>query len=119
MYEISFNDKFRKRTKDFAIAIIQYYIKLPKREEHKIIGKQLLRSATSVAANFRASCRARSLKEKYAKLCTVVEESDETLFWLELFEESKLAIVSEEIKKEATEITKVMSSYRKTIKEKL
>ncbi|MFT7603769.1 MAG: hypothetical protein ACI8VT_001337, partial [Saprospiraceae bacterium] len=39
MYEISFNDKFRKRTKDFAIAIIQYYIKLPKREEHKIIGK--------------------------------------------------------------------------------
>ena len=92
---------------------------MPRRDAYRVLGKQLLRSTTSVAANFRASCRARSLKEKYSKLCTVVEESDEMLFWLELFEESKLAIVSEKIKNEALEITKVMSSYRKTLKDKL
>jgi len=61
-------DKLKLRTKNFAVEIVKYYINLPKTEEAKIIGKQLLRSATSVAANYRAVCRARSDAEFFAKL---------------------------------------------------
>ena len=79
-----FNSDIKTRTKKFAIRIIKMYSKLQKNDELRIIGKQLLRSSTSVAANFRAACRARSKKEYYAKLCICVEESDETLFWIEI-----------------------------------
>jgi len=61
-------DKLKLRTKNFAVEIVKYYINLPKTEEAKIIGKQLLRSATSVAANYRAVCRSRSDAEFFAKL---------------------------------------------------
>ncbi len=63
---------------------------MEKSDEIYIIGKQLLRSCTSIAANYRAVNRARSQKERYAKMCIVVEEADETLFWLELLGESDL-----------------------------
>ncbi len=116
MTQLSFNESFRKRTKELAIKIINFYSTLSKTNEQQVIGKQLLRSVTSTASNFRAVSRARSLKERYAKLSIVVEESDETLFWLELLEESALKTIPEEIKTEALEITKVMASYRKTLK---
>jgi len=93
--------------------------KLPKKTEAQIIGKQLLRSATSVAANYRAVNRARSNRERFAKLCIVVEEADETLFWLELMEESQLIVINEkylQLKKEVLEIVKVMASYRAKMK---
>jgi len=81
--------------------------------------RQLLRSATSVGANYRAACRARSAAEFYAKLSIVIEEADETLYWLELLEESgtstKNAVAS--ITKEAAEIVSVLAKARKnTIK---
>ena len=117
MEQITFNEKFRDRTKKMAISILQMYATLKKTDEIYVVGKQLIRSATSVAANFRATCRARSEAEKYAKLCIVVEEADETVFWLEVLEESKIAptIDLTNLKIEAMEILKVMSSYKKTL----
>jgi len=119
MEQIAFNKLFRVRTKKLAISIMKFYAGLMKKDEIRIIGKQLIRSATSVAANFRAVCIARSLKERYSKLCIVVEEADEVLFWLELLEESHLRInVPDNIKKEALEVSKVMATCRKGLKAK-
>ncbi|MEN7548059.1 four helix bundle protein [Rapidithrix thailandica] len=114
----SFNEVFRGRTKRMALDIIEVYRKLPQKEEAKLIGRQLLRSATSVAANFRATCRARSKREFFSKLSIVVEEADETLFWLELLEEAKIISTNEltVIKQEVTEILAVMATARKNAK---
>ena len=81
-------EEFRNRTKLLALNIIRFYQTLEKDGVSQVLGKQLLRSSTSVAANFRAATRARSTKEFYAKLCITVEESDESLFWLEMINES-------------------------------
>jgi len=115
---MGFNEDLRNRTKKFAIRIIKMYVRLPKSDEIRIIGKQLLRSSTSVAANFRAVGRARSAKERFAKLSIVVEEADETLFWLEIMSESELlkSELLNDIVKEAEEIVKIFSSYRKKLK---
>ncbi len=117
--ENNFNEIFQIRTKKYAIEIIRFYVTNCKKEsELKTIGKQLLRSGTSVAANFRAYTRGRSTAERYSKLCIVVEETDETLFWFELLEESdlikpeKLSI----IKQESLELLKVFSSVRSKMK---
>ena len=76
--------ELKNRTKQFAIRIVRLFRSLPKTEEARIIGKQMLRSGTSVAANYRAVCRARSKAEFIAKIGIVVEEADETVLWLEL-----------------------------------
>lgn len=118
---MSFNEKYRVRTKEFAVSIIKFYGSLKKTDELRIMGKQLLRSATSVAANFRAATRARSRAEFYAKLCIVVEEADESLFWLELLEESGLlgsGQTLESLKQEATELVSIMATARKNAKPK-
>jgi len=85
------------------------YRALPRHEEARIIGRQLLRSGTSVGANYRAACRARSKAEFVAKLGIVLEEADETVFWLELLQESRL--VSEQklalLVQEARELTAI------------
>ena len=67
MEQIAFNEVFRKRTKKLALSIMKFYSNLSKNDEVRIIGKQLMRSTTSVAANFRAVCIARSIKERYSK----------------------------------------------------
>jgi four helix bundle protein len=85
-----FNEKLRERTKQFALKVIALSDELPVKESAKIINKQLLRAATSVAANFRAACRGRSKQEFYSKICIVVEEADETQFWIEMLQESKI-----------------------------
>jgi four helix bundle protein len=90
MSNFEFGEQFKKRTKEFALRIIKLFQALPKTDEARILGKQLVRAATSVAANYRAACRARSQAEFFAKICIVVEEADETLFWLELLEESAI-----------------------------
>lgn len=114
----NFNEKWRHKTKHLAVEIIQFYSKMKKNDEIRIIGKQLIRSATSTAANFRAYCRGRSTAEQFSKLCIVVEEADETLFWLEVMED--VGIYKSEIispyKIQALEILKIMSSTRKRIK---
>jgi four helix bundle protein len=114
MTELTWNEQFRDRTKKLSIAIIKAYGSWKKNEEIYIIGKQLLRSSTSVAANYRAVCRARSDNERYAKICIVVEEADETQFWLEILVESDL-IKKETIAtiiRETDEIVKVMTTYK-------
>ena len=112
-----YNQVFRDRTKKFALEIIKILSDVNYSDALGIIRKQSIRSATSVAANYRASCRARSLKEKYSKLCIVVEECDETQFWLELLVES--GIITKEkfdlVYKECYEILMIMSSFRKKI----
>ena len=80
--------ELRDRTKQFALRIIRLFRSLPRAEEARVIGRQLLRSGTSVAANYRAACRARSRPEFLSKLCIVVEEADESVLWMELLIES-------------------------------
>jgi four helix bundle protein len=99
----------KQRTKQFALRIIRLYRNLPATDEAKILGKQLLRSGTSVGANYRAACRARSKAEFIAKLGIVLEEADETVFWLELLVESGVGSRErlQPLVKEADELTSV------------
>ena len=78
--DFSRTDDLKTRIKHFAVRIIKLVGKLPRTAETKVLGTQVIRSGTSVAANYRAACRARSRAEFIAKLGTVVEESDETVF---------------------------------------
>ncbi len=120
MTTIEFNTTFRNRTKKLALNVINYVDSLPKKNSNYVLGKQLLRSVTSVGANFRAVCLARSLNEKYAKYCIVVEEADETVFWLEMLRETnKLNTPPIEIINEAEEIIKVMSTCRTRLGRKI
>lgn len=109
-------EQLRARTKQFAIRIVRLFRALPKSDEARIIGKQVLRSGTSVAANYRAGGRARSRAEFVSKMGTVVEEADETVFWLELLSET--AIVStaklEELLKEANELLAIFAAAQRT-----
>jgi four helix bundle protein len=109
-----FNTEMRNRTKKFAVSIVLFYKALQKTGTTCILGKQLLRSATSVAANYRAACRGRSKAEFYSKMCIVTEEADETQFWLELFEESLLvpAKTIQPLHKEITEILAIVTSIK-------
>jgi four helix bundle protein len=110
-----------QRTKTFALQVIRFFQSLPKTDEAKILGKQLLRAGNSVAANYRAACRSRSDQEFYSKLCIVVEESDETLFWLELIKESGISETEQlnNLMKEAEELLHIFSASRKTVKNRL
>lgn len=83
-------EQLRGRTKQFAIRIVRLFKCLPKTDEARIIGKQLLRAGTSVAANYRAVNRARSRAEFISKMGVVVEEAEETVFWLELLVETDI-----------------------------
>lgn len=84
-------EELRRRTRLFALRVIALAEALPKGRTADAIARQVVRSAMSVGANYRAACRARSDAEFTAKLCIVVEEADETTYWLELIEESKLS----------------------------
>lgn len=87
---IDFAEVFKKRTKKFVVDNIKFFRTLPKTEEAKIIGRQLLRSSSSVGSNYRAACRARSKAEFHSKLSTVVEEADESVFWMEVLIEAEI-----------------------------
>ena len=95
--------ELKNRTKSFAIRIVNLFRSLPHARDALILGKQLLRSGTSIAANYRAVCRARSQAEFIAKMGIVVEEADETVFWLELLVETGVvnAHRTQELLKEA------------------
>ncbi|MDF7814426.1 four helix bundle protein [Hymenobacter sp. YC55] len=117
----SFNDNIRTRTKQASLRVIRLYQQLPHTGEATVLGKQLLRCSTSVAANFRAACRGRSAAEWYAKLCICVEEADETLFWLELLGDAAILPKARlsELEKEYLEIVSLLASIRKKTKAKL
>jgi four helix bundle protein len=77
-------EQLKLRTKQFALRVLKLFRALPRTDEARIIGRQVLRSGTSVGANYRAVCRARSRREFISKMNVVVEEADETAFWFEL-----------------------------------
>ena len=108
----------RDRTKEFAIRVVRMFRSLPKTDEARILGKQVLRSATSVAANYRAACRSRSKAEFTAKMGVVVEETDETVFWLELLVETGVVPMSkmEGLISEANELLAIFAASRRTVR---
>jgi len=118
--EFKYRDEFKQRTKLFALRIIKLYQSLPKKTEVQIIGKQLLRSSTSMAANYRAACRARSNAEYYSKISIVIEETDETMFWLEVLWEANIIKkeLLQNLYKENEEILKIMVVSRKNSEKK-
>lgn len=82
-------NEFKDRTKKFALHVIKLVESLPNERTADVLGKQLLRSATSVASNYRAACRAKSMTDMIHKLSIVEEEADESLLWMELLVESE------------------------------
>ena len=111
-------EELRDRHKAFALRIIRLFRSLPYRTDTQVLGKQLLRCGTSVAANYRAACRARSKAEFVARIATVAEEADESVLWLELLIES--GIIKSEMTvallKEAKELAAILTASRQTAK---
>lgn len=110
------NENLKDRTKRFALAVIKFFDNLPKGRTVDIIGKQLMRSRTSVGANYRAACRAKSHADFISKMGIVEEETDEVIYWLELLIESTIVKSNEveSLKKEANEILAITVSSIKT-----
>lgn len=117
MYE----SELKSRTRQFAVRIIKLVDSLPNTLAAKEIGKQLVRSGMSVGANYRAACRAKSKDDFKYKLGIVVEEADETLYWMELIIEAKL--INEDkltpLMKEANELVSIFTASIKTLKSKI
>jgi len=111
--------ELKNRTKQLALRVIRLVESLPRTSTCKVIGNQLLRSGTSVGANYRAACRAKSTADFVAKLAIVEEEADESIYWIELLVESdqvKLKLV-ESLLGEFDEIVAIVVSAIKTSKE--
>ena len=113
-------EQLKNRTKQFAIRIVKLFRSLPRSEESRIMGRQVLRSGTSVAANYRAVCRARSKPEFVAKIGVVVEEADETVFWLELLVETEIVRAGrmKNLMSEANELLAIFAASQYTAKGK-
>ena len=109
--------EFKKRTKELALRVIKLVSSLPKNTVSEVMGKQLIRSGTSVGANYRAACRARSTADLIAKLRIVEEEADECLYWMELIVEAKLLEVTNlrSIMSETNEILAMTVASIKTL----
>ena len=107
-------DELKKRTKLFALRILKLAAALPNTIDGRIIRGQLVRAGTSVGANYRATCRARSKAEFIAKIGVVEEEADESGYWLELIIEGEFLVKTrvEPLLQEATELTRIMASSR-------
>jgi len=110
------SQELQQKLKSYALRCVKLHENLPKSEVSKVIGNQLLRSAFSAAANYRAACNAQTKKSFVAKLSIVFEEIDETAFWIEMIEETKLLPLQKLnlLHTEAIELTKIIASSRKT-----
>ena len=110
--------EMKRRTKEFAKEIITLCRKLPNNREGRLVGDQIFRSGTSIAANYRSACRARSKAEFISKLAIVEEEADETLFWLEVIKEMKIFHYEklDALMKENDEILAIVVASIKTAK---
>jgi four helix bundle protein len=112
------SETMKARTKGLALRVIRLCRKLPASQEGRIISRQLMRSATSVGANYRAVCRARSSADFVSKLGIVLEEADETLFWLELLVEAEIATsdTTQSLRQEADELVSIFVASLRTAK---
>ena len=108
--------ELQNRTRQFALRVLKLVDALPASAAGRAISRQLVRAATSVGANYRSACRARSRAEFAARLGVAVEEADESLYWLELIRDGKL--IAERnlslLLKEADELTAILASGRKS-----
>src|SRR2546421_1843806 len=106
----------KARTKQFALRVMKLVDSLPRTIQGRTVANQIIRSATSVAANYRAACRARSRAEFIAKIGVVEEEADETVFWLELIIDSALLTQTRTrpLLREAGELVAIMAASRKS-----
>jgi four helix bundle protein len=112
-------EELKNRTKQFALMIIKLVEDLPNTKAGYTIGNQLIRSGTSLAANYRAACRARSNADFISKITIVEEECDETLFWIELISEANLLKKEklQDMLKEADELTAIFTASGKTARQ--
>ena len=114
-------DELKQRTKRFALRVIRLVRALPKTSEGRAIGNQLMRAGTSVGANYRAACRARSRADFASKLAIVEEEADESAYWMELVVEADL--MKKELVgpllSEANELVAIMSASRQSVRSKI
>ncbi|SFQ27905.1 four helix bundle protein [Hymenobacter arizonensis] len=115
-----FAEEFRQRTKAFALRVMKLVDRLPTAPSCRVAGMQLLRSGTSVAANYRAACRARSEREFLAKLHIALEEADEAVLWLELLSEGGHMPEGrlDELLTEARAIMSILGKAEKTARDK-
>lgn len=106
----------RERTKQFAYRIVRLFRALPKTVEAQIVGKQLLRCGTSVGANYRAVCLSRSHAEFVARMGVVLEEADESVFWLELIADTEILPKNRiaDLLREAEELTLIFGASQRT-----
>src|SRR5690242_20232269 len=109
---------FKARTKQLALKIIELIESLPRNRAADVIGRQLLRSGTSIGANYRAACRGKSKADVISKLAIVEEEADETIYWMELLIESKIVYTSrvDALIKETNEILAMVVASIKTLR---
>ena len=110
--------ELKNKTKNFALRIIKLTDNLPGTKAANVIANQILRSSTSIGANYRAACRARSKADFISKITIVEEEADETLFWLEMILESGMMKFErlDSLLKEADELVAIFTSSGKTAK---
>jgi four helix bundle protein len=113
--------RFKDRTKWLALQVVKLAVRLPRSPAAEVIGRQIVRSATSVGANYRASCRGKSVADVIAKLSIVEEEADETLYWLELLEEAGFVAAENvrDLRKETNEIVAMTVASIKTLRSRL
>jgi four helix bundle protein len=111
----------KDRTKKFAIDVIRFCMRLPREQEFRVIGHQLIRCASSVGANYRAASRARSKADFIAKLGIVEEEADEVCYWLEILEGIGMTEAREihPLKSEANELISIIIASKKTARANL
>jgi len=114
-------EALKNRTKRFALRIIRVIRSLPPGQEGRIISHQLLRAGMSVAANYRSVCRARSRPEFLPKLAIVIEEADESAFWLELLVDAGLVPEPKlkDLKSEANQLMAIFNASRTTAKKRV
>ncbi|MGE3467276.1 MAG: four helix bundle protein [Pyrinomonadaceae bacterium] len=112
------NSDLKRRTKEFALRVIKLYSALPKTTEAQIVGKQLLRSGTSVGAQYREACRARSNAEFISKMQSGLQELDETNYWFELLVDGALVKADRlnSLQDEANQLTAIFVASVKTAK---
>jgi four helix bundle protein len=114
-------EELKRRTKKFGLAVIKLVESLPSSQTARVIGNQLLRSALSVGANYRAACRARSKADFISKVGITIEEADESQHWLEMLGEAGLVPQDklEPLAKEADELIAILTASAKTARENL
>jgi len=114
--------EMKKRTKKFAVDVINFCDSLKNKKVSSVVIYQLIKSATSTGANYRAACKGRSDREFFSKICIVIEEVDESEYWLEVIEDAKLSnneVEGSRLLKEANELNKIMSKTKDTMYKRL